>query len=100
MNRRALRRRYGLAAAGRAKKKRRPSDWPTVGGKPATLEQMREFVAKVREHYSQPTRHTAPHFCPKCTSPNEVWPCPVCRKGDLARAEKIENMAAQYERVE
>ena len=87
-----LRKRYG-----RAGKKRRPRDWPTVGGKPATSEQMREFVMKVRTHYAQPTVRTMPHFCPRCTSPNEVFPCPVCRKVDLERAAKIESMNAQHE---
>lgn len=55
-----------------------PEGWPTKDGRPATVEEIRAYIAQVEAHYLAPRFETTPHFCTECTAPLEHEPCQVC----------------------
>lgn len=57
---------------------KRPKGWPEKDGRPATVEEIRAFVAEVEAHFMGPIEPTHPHFCRGCSAPLEHEPCAVC----------------------
>ncbi len=83
-------------SARKARAPRLPKNWPTVGGRPATREEIEQWLAQGETHFNCPRYATDPHFCRYCTQPLEHEPCHICKAHRFEpRAAELRALLAQ-----